>query len=117
MAETAPHSVMIISYGLGEARIGLLDDRAEIAEHLRGLRRRGLDFRVELLHIAEPRAPGDAQAAHAVVEADAKSGVGVFHAVMSRSSGPAITRASAPRRVTVRVSGPTCASMLNGEAG
>ena len=35
----------------------------------RGFLGRGLYFRTEFLHVAEPRAPGDAQPAHAVVEA------------------------------------------------
>ena len=61
---------------LGEAGIGFLDDRAEIAEGLRGLFRRGLDLRIELLHVAEPRAPRDAQTAHAAVDADAIVGRG-----------------------------------------
>ena len=44
---------------------------AEIGKDLRRLVRRRFDVGVELLDVAEARAPGDAQAAHAVVEADA----------------------------------------------
>ena len=59
-----------------------------------------------MLDVTEPRAPGDAQAAHAVVEAAEKSGAAVFQAPASRMSAPEMTDSISAASETVRVSGP-----------
>ena len=57
---------------VGEAGVGLLDDRTELLEGARRGGRQRLDLGMQLLDVAEPRRPGDAQAADAVIEPDAE---------------------------------------------
>jgi hypothetical protein len=72
VAEIAPPERLDLLLRVGQAGIGFLHRGTEVGEDPGGARGRRFDLRIELGAMAEPRAPGDAQAGDAVVEPDAE---------------------------------------------